>query len=174
MKPHTYALDFETYYDDTHCVSEMPVEDYFSAPQAHVYMLSIVGSDGLEWVGDPHEAPWDKIAGAEWVSHNAEFDRLAFESLKPDPDVKPRAWHCTRELASSLGIERPSLKNTAKRLLGVEVDKQPRTNARGKHWPSGFSGSEQEEMKAYTLEDSRLCLKIWLAATKEQQILTRP
>ena len=34
----------------------MPVIEYVHHPMAHIYLLSIVGSDGLEWGGDPLES----------------------------------------------------------------------------------------------------------------------
>ncbi len=47
----TYALDFETYYDRDCSIKKLGPLGYFSHHSFDAYMVSVVGDDGLEWVG---------------------------------------------------------------------------------------------------------------------------
>ena len=49
----TYAVDFETYYDKHCSIRILGPMGYFSHADFDAYMVSVVGSDGFEWVVDP-------------------------------------------------------------------------------------------------------------------------
>ena len=70
----TYAIDFETYYDDECSITELGIMNYVRHPQFEAYLVSIIG-DGFSWVGEPKEAPWELLHGQQLIAHNASFDR---------------------------------------------------------------------------------------------------
>jgi DNA polymerase I-like protein with 3'-5' exonuclease and polymerase domains len=156
------AIDFETYYSKTHGVQTLGPVGYAQHPDTDIYMVSIVTSDGLEWVGDPMSegCPWSEIAGAEWVSHNRSFDLAVFAALNPPEEAWPKVWHCSADLCAYLGVKR-DLKTASEILLGVKVDKAPRDKMKGKRW-ADVDLLQRDEMLAYAFDDSRHCLAIWL------------
>jgi len=167
METPVYAIDFETSYTKERDITSLGVRNYLQHPETDIYLVSIVGSDGMEWVGDPCDFNWDQISDtAIWVSHNAHFDIECyfelhstdlFEILKEMP--LPKEWHCTADLSVFLGAPR-NLKGAAKELLGVGVDKSQRDFMKGKKWED-LSPEEKQELMAYALNDARYCLQLW-------------
>ena len=49
----TYAVDFETYYDKNCSIKTLGTLGYFSHPDFDAYMVSVVGDEGTNFVGDP-------------------------------------------------------------------------------------------------------------------------
>lgn len=84
------AVDFETYYISEKKakkagVSACTVElggnwGYCRHPDWEAYMVSIYSPD-VQFVGRPEDAPWEKIKGRVWLSHNRNFDKHVFERL---------------------------------------------------------------------------------------------
>ena len=56
-----YALDFETYYDRDCSIKKLGPLGYFSHHSFDAYMVSVVGDDGLEWVGHPKDFDWQLL-----------------------------------------------------------------------------------------------------------------
>ena len=136
----TYAIDFETYYDEKVSIKTLGVHNYLHHPDCVIYRVSVVG-EGLSWVGHPDDAPWEQIDGHRWVAHNAAFDRAVYDRLTDlwadsgHPNARryacPAEWGCTANLAVSLDAPR-NLAGAAKVLLNVAPDKTTRTNMLGK------------------------------------------
>ena len=154
-KPVVYAIDFETYYDKDLSIKNLGAVGYAEATDA--YMVSIVGSDGLVYVGHPNSAPWAYIRGWTWVSHNRTFDRAIFEAN--DWLGGPSEWHCTADLCAYLGIAR-SLKAAVTALYDIEPSKEVRDNMKGK-MPEDLEPEDLEALEEYCYQDSVLCLRIW-------------
>src|ERR1700744_126226 len=110
----TYAVDFETYYDNSISFTIQGAPNYAALP--HVYLVSIY-SPTLEYVGCVEDAPWERISGSHWVSHNAGFDQAVFEAAVEKGQIEgkfvnpqalfedeileypsPASWDCTADL----------------------------------------------------------------------------
>jgi DNA polymerase I-like protein with 3'-5' exonuclease and polymerase domains len=165
----TYAIDYETYYiKQGYSVADLGPARYVHDKRFDAYLVSIVGDDGLEYVGSPKEAPWEDVfSNSVWVSHNQNFDGYVHERLIQLNILKkhwvPSYWFCTADLVSYLQCSR-ALNKAVFELLGEKSSKATRTKA------SGVFGEDlvnNEEMKQYALDDSRLCLKLWLKFNRE-------
>lgn len=155
MKPHTYAIDFESYYDNNVSVAIQGPKLY--GEQTDAYMVAIVGTDGLEYVGPPEDAPWDFINGAEWVSHNRTFDQSLW--VCREFIGSPSRWHCSADMCAYLGIPR-SLAGACEHVLDIVPDKTIRDKMKGVHFED-LDAEEKEALEEYALTDSRLCLRLW-------------
>lgn len=179
----TAAIDFETFYSKDCTISELGVHGYCNHPDWEAYLVSIVTTEGLKYVGHPSKAPWEEIKDYLWISHNAAFDRYVFlticlKSLKLEwGEAKARKgdWNCTANLSAYLGLGR-SLAKAAKSLFNVAVSKDVRDQMKGKTSDQmtriASSNPEQwksfyEEVCTYALTDSEMCLKIWLEAQNQ-------
>ena len=74
----TVAIDFETYWAKDYAVTDAGPWAYVEDARFECYQVAICGVDRegqpIEWVGEPKAAPWDRIDGCVWVSHNMMFD----------------------------------------------------------------------------------------------------
>lgn len=158
-----YAIDFETYYDKNYSVVDLGYWHYCRHEKFNPYMVSIVGTDGNEYVGDPKGFDWNCISKTMWLSHNANFDSAVFERLKElgvvAQDVAPAVWNDTADLVTYLGFPR-SLKEAMAAIYKIEVNKTTRDNMTGKTWES-MTPEFKEEVKEYALKDSRACIQLW-------------
>lgn len=173
MLTKTYAVDFETYYDDELSITIQGAVNY--ARKTHIYLVSIVGPE-IQYVGSVEKAPWWKIDGCHWVSHNAGFDMAVYKAACEKNQVpfqmnvyretgqyefpQPSNWDCTADLVAYLGVPR-SLADAVQTLYNRTLDKAMRGSAKGKHWPEDFNPAQQERMLEYALRDSKECLSIW-------------
>lgn len=158
----TFAIDFETYYDNHVSIKKLGPQGYFNHPEFEAYMVTIVGDDGTEFAGHPKDAPWSLLKGHRALSHNASFDEaLYYVGVKQGwwPEVKVAEWHCTADLAAYSGYPR-SLKGAAAEVLGIELSKDTRDNMKGKR-PKDMGADFYEEVREYALDDSRYCLQLW-------------
>jgi DNA polymerase I-like protein with 3'-5' exonuclease and polymerase domains len=139
----------------------------------------VAGDDGLEWVGHPKDAPWDKLDGHTWVSHNAYFDQAVFQRLRVlgiAPDVSPDEWHCTADMVAYLQYPR-SLAAACKELYDAKLAKDVRAAQSGKSYTGDLFKPDDElteyamedalfkpddELTEYAMEDARWCLRLWL------------
>ena len=139
--PSLVAVDFETTYQsgvrDIKC---MGAWKYLAHPDTDIYFVAIYGRvDGepFAWVGNPKDAPWARIHGAEWVSHNRTFDFACFQELVRRGVVNDGVdwawWHCSSDLATYIQAPR-SLDKVMKELFGVTLDKTARIEMDGKTW----------------------------------------
>lgn len=160
----TYALDFETYYDRDCSIKKLGSLGYFSHHSFDAYMVSVVGDDGLEWVGHPKDFDWQLLEGQRVLSHNASFDETLYlygVTQNWWPKVKPAEWHCTADMVAACGLPR-SLKKSTEVAFDLEVSKSTRDNMSGKTWDS-MSEEFKREVEEYALKDSVLCLRLWKA-----------
>tara|TARA_R110000824_G_scaffold6960_6_gene31927 strand:+ start:4030 stop:5790 length:1761 start_codon:yes stop_codon:yes gene_type:complete len=158
----TYALDYESYYDKACSIKTLGPLGYFSHPDFDAYLMSVVGDDGLKWVGHPKDFDWDILKGQRVLSHNASFDETLYlfgVTKKWWPKVECGEWLCTADMAAYCGIPR-SLKGATTTLFEEEVDKSTRDNMKGKIWGE-MTKEFKEEVSEYALKDSELCLKLW-------------
>lgn len=160
---HTFAVDFETYYDKDCSIRTLGPLGYFSHPDFDAYMVSVVGDEGTEFVGHPKDFDWQILKGNRVLSHNASFDEtLYFFGVDKGwwERVKFLEWFCTADMAAYCGLPR-ALKGAASVALGTEVDKETRDNMKGKQWES-MPKDFKKEVSEYALKDSELCLNLWV------------
>lgn len=158
----TFAVDFESYYDKD-CTITDGLENYVNHPDFEAYMVSIYGGEDFSWVGHPKDAPWDKLSGHRWLSHNRSFDEGLWRMLNhkwvTDDSIKPGEWHCTADLAAYCGYPR-SLKESCKEALGADMSKNVRDNMKGKKWED-MTPEFQGDVALYALDDSIYCYRLW-------------
>lgn len=162
MRDTIFALDTETFYDKEYSVKTLGPVAYVNDPRFDCYLVSIAGDDGFTWVGHPKDAPWDRIAGHTWVSHNRSFDAsvyLRLVALGIAPDAGPSEWHCTADLCAFLQFPR-SLADACRELFGVALNKGVRSRASGKHYQDELN--LDSEMEDYALDDAKYCLRLWV------------
>jgi|11BtaG_2_1085332.scaffolds.fasta_scaffold00391_5 DNA polymerase I-like protein with 3'-5' exonuclease and polymerase domains len=158
----TFAIDYETYYDKECSIRTLGVLGYFSHPNFDAYMVSVVGTEGTNFVGHPKEFDWSLLDGNVVLSHNASFDETLFlygVSQNWWDDCDPAEWHCTADLAAYCKLPR-SLKGSTAQLFNLTVDKSTRDNMSGKRWED-MSPEFKDEVSEYALKDSELCLRLW-------------
>ena len=164
----TYAIDFETYYDKVCSIKSLGTRGYFSHPEFDCYMVSVAGGNGFEFVGNPRDFDWSRLAGNVVLSHNASFDQLLYlfgaESGWWDL-VGYKEWHCTADLAAYCGHPR-NLKGAVSEVLSEDISKETRANMMGKRWDK-MTPEFQEEVLEYAMSDSLLCLRLWEALSQQ-------
>lgn len=159
---HTYALDFETFYDKRCSIKTLGPLGYFSHPDFDAYMVSIVGDNGVKFVGHPKDFDWSLLKDSRVLSHNASFDEtLYFYGVSQNwwPDEWSGEWHCTADMAVYCGLPR-SLKGATAQAYNLKVDKSTRDNMSGKRWEN-MTSEFKKEVSDYALKDSELCLQLW-------------
>ncbi len=158
----TYGVDYETAYTRDYSVKKMTVEEYVRDARFDPYLVAIVGPD-VDYVGPPREAPWEKITGHRWISHHQAFDGQVHEraqELGIIPEYAlPNEWHCSANLAVYLQAPR-NLKDAARQLLGLKLNKEVRRSMRDHEWDSLFP-EEREVWRNYAKEDAAACLQLW-------------
>lgn len=158
----TYALDFETYYDKGCSIKTLGPLGYFSHPEFDAYMVSVVGDNGVKFVGHPKDFDWSLLGESRVLSHNASFDEtLYFYGISQNwwPDKWSGEWHCTADMAVYCGLPR-SLKGATAQAYDLKVDKSTRDNMSGKRWEN-MTSEFKKEVSDYALKDSELCLQLW-------------
>lgn len=158
----TYAVDFESYYDSDYSISTLGPRGYFSHPSFDAYLVTIVGSCGFQYAGDPRLFDWNMLNGQEIVSHNAAFDESLYRygaEVGWWASFKPHSWYCTADMCAYFGYPR-SLKNASAELLKVEVSKETRDSMKGKRWET-MTPEFKKEVVEYAVRDSELCLQLW-------------
>lgn len=158
----TYAVDFESYYDKECSITTLGPRGYFSHPLFDAYLVTIVGSDGFQYAGDPKQFDWNLLNGQRVISHNAAFDESLYRygvSQGWFNPCMPSGWHCTADMCAFLGLPR-SLKNASAAALGIEIQKTTRDNMVGKRWES-MTEEFKKEVTEYAIKDSELCLQLW-------------
>lgn len=164
----TYALDFESSYDNECSITTLGPRGYFSHPNFDAYMVTVVGDDGYTYAGSPRDFDWSLLNGSVVLSHNASFDESLYLYgveqgwFKP---CSPAEWHCTADMTAFLGLPR-ALKNASAAVFGLTVDKTVRDNMKGKRWES-MSEDFRKEVTEYAIKDSELCLRLWQALAEK-------
>jgi hypothetical protein len=160
----TISVDFETFYHkkEGYGATELGVRRYCADDRFDPYLISV--SDGLEsWAGHPRDFNWDSLQGATLLSHNAHFDQsvqaeMARRNLAPV--LNHAGWLCTANLTAYL-CNRRSLKDSTKFLLGVELSKETRDYADGKHWADMVADGKSSEMLEYARSDALQCHRLF-------------
>lgn len=159
----TFAFDFETYYDKDRGIKQLGSEAYFgSLSLDEIYLVSIAGDNGFEFVGHPKDLDWSFLKGSRGLAHNAGFDLCGIRRLRQLGVAipEPAEVQDTADLAAYLGYPR-ALKGAAHAVLGVEVDKGIRDrDMKGKQWRD-MSPELQKAVSDYALDDARLTLRLW-------------
>lgn len=159
----TYAFDLETYYDNERGVGPLGVEGYFGALSLdEIYMVSIAGDNGFEFVGHPKDLDWSFFKGCRGLAHNAGFDLCGLRRLRQLGVAipEPAEVQDTADLAVYCGYPR-ALKGAVHAVLGVTVDKNIRDKEmKGKQWRE-MDSDLQAAVSEYALDDSRLTLRLW-------------
>lgn len=157
-----FAIDFESFYAADYSVKTMGYRAYCCAPQFDPYLVSILGMD-VDYVGPPATAPWDKLSGHHWISHNAAFDAEVFHRSQElgliPATIAPAEWHCSADMSRYFGGPR-SLDKAAAEMLGIKIDKSTRDFMRGKRF-ADLSTRDQDRVRQYAGTDSEVCLKLW-------------
>lgn len=156
----TYAIDFETYYDKEISIKTMGQWHYLRHDMSDIYMVSIFGP-GVDYVGNPQKAPWDKINGHRWIAHNYSFDGAVIERLRETGEfrARPVVWDCTANLSVAVGAPR-NLAGASKELLGRKIDKDPRDKMHSKRWIDVEETEFGKEVLEYARQDARACYEI--------------
>jgi hypothetical protein len=166
------AVDFETFYRTERKArsSKLPactVETsgnwgYCRHPEWEAYMVSIYAPD-VQFVGRPEDAPWAKIAGRVWLSHNRNFDRHVFERIvetKQVPATPWSEWHDTADLAVYSHLPRALAKAVKYAFEGITLDKGARASMDGVRWVD-VPVADQQRILDYALEDAATCWALW-------------
>lgn len=159
----TFAFDFETYYDKDRGIKQLGSEAYFgSLSLDEIYLVSIAGDNGFEFVGHPKDLDWSFFKGCRGLAHNAGFDLCGVRRLRELGLLipEPAEVQDTADLSAYLGYPR-ALKGAAHAVLGVEVDKGIRDrDMKGKQWRD-MSPELQKAVSDYALDDAKLTLRLW-------------
>jgi DNA polymerase I-like protein with 3'-5' exonuclease and polymerase domains len=162
MQDTIYALDTENYYDSELSIITMGAWKYSRASEN--YMLTIAGSDGTKYAGDPKEFDWGILRGKTIIMANAGYDLtvLGAEGEKGNipSDLGFKEVFDVLDMSRYMG--RPgSLAGASASLLGAEMDKRTRANMKGKAWAS-MSEEFKKEVTDYAIKDAEITLKLWL------------
>ena len=158
------SLDFETFYDKKaeYGIQQLGQWKYCDDPRFDPYLISL--SDGAEtWAGSPKDLNWSALEGATLLSHNKAFDATVYEAMVRKgmaPRIAFKEWLCTANMSAYL-CNRRSLKDAAGFLLGVELSKETRDYASGKHWEDMVKEGRSEEMLAYARSDAHHCHELF-------------
>lgn len=156
------AIDFETYYDDDCSVVKQGPETYTEHPEFDIHIVSLVGNyNGRyhESVDRPEIITWPDNNTPIFVAHNARFDRAVFEYGQRAGRIPKRlnpTWICSADMAAYFSAPR-SLAKAANAILGKTVDKQQRTDSKGKRYYDFVETGTLIDFKKYCLKDSQLC-----------------
>lgn len=152
----TYAIDFETYYDDTIGFEANGNCGYVENPRFNAYMVSVSGSDGFRWTGHPSKLDWSMFDGQRCLAHNASFDEAVY-NRHFHTGTGPAEWHCTADLAAFSGYPR-ALAGVMQQKYGKTRDKSIRDKMKGIN--PEVSANDPVNL-AYAQEDADDCLRIW-------------
>jgi DNA polymerase len=159
---HTFACDFETYYDKQCSIKVLGTQGYFNHPDFDAYMVSVWGSDGTRFVGDPRQFDWSLFEGNRVLSHNASFDEAVYlfgVAKEWWSKVNYHEWLCTADMTAFLGMPR-NLKGASKEAFGADISKDVRDNMCGKKWLS-MTEEFRKQVTDYALKDAEFCYMLW-------------
>lgn len=166
------AVDVETFYDSECNVKAMGNRRY--AAETDCYLVSLCGDEGLRYTGPPESAPWDRINGWHWVSHNVGFDSAIYFALQwrgVASLVEPASWHCTADMCSFLGLGR-KLAASVKNAFGVEISKDVRTYLKGKVF-ADLKPERRQKVCEYNALDAYYCYELWRKYESQWPLLER-
>jgi hypothetical protein len=113
--------------------------------------------DNFEWVGNPPEFDWSRLAGAQVWAHNFGFDGAYF--LTRELPLPGQTFNCSANLVAWLGAPR-KLDAAERVLLGsADCSKDVRSAMKGRTWHS-LSQGERGVVEVYALIDSRVAKRL--------------
>lgn len=154
------ALDVETFWDKDYNVTN-GLNAYVNDPR---FQITVVGlfCEEWSWVGDPSDLPVERLEGRTILAHNAPFDQRCCEESIRRGDMKdftPAGWYCTMDMARKAGYP-GSLAESALWILGQDLDKEIRTNSKGK---DKATLQADVDFVRYCLNDASSCY--WMGMT---------
>ena len=156
------GFDTETFYSKEFSVVDLGYWKYARDPRFDCYMISV--SDGAEsWAGHPRDFNFDSLNGNRLVIHNRPFDaevKAAMEESGKWPVTRPADMVCTLDMSAYLWNVR-SLKDACKVGLGVDVAKDVRDRAKGKHWEDMVAEGWSGDMLKYAGLDPTYAVQLW-------------
>jgi hypothetical protein len=158
----TTAVDFESFYSAEYSVTDLGYYKYARDPRREFYMISVCDGEST-WTGHPNDFNWSALEGVHLISHSAPFDEeltLAMAEDKLWPKINHLGWECTLDMSAYLWNVR-SLKDAAKIGLGIEVSKDARASAKGKHWADMLADGTAQGMLDYAGGDAVNCWQLW-------------
>ena len=170
LKKHmTYAIDFETYYDDDYSLQSkthpMGTDQYIRDERFDPYLLAVRGPD-YSFVGHPSEFDWTVLDGQDLVAHNARFDETVLIRMKElglvDSSFSWGSFFCTADLASYLHCPR-NLGASSRLLLDRPLNKQTREDIKGLGSKEYFTlpDAERKAVTDYGGGDADACYDIY-------------
>jgi DNA polymerase len=162
----TVGIDFESFWAKDYSVTDAGPWAYAADGRFECYQVAIYGEDRegrpIEWVGEPKDAPWDRIEGCVWVSHNMTFDAVVWskvsETVAVSAPVSPH-WYCTANLAVYLQAPR-NLAGAAKAFLGADLSKEYRMMMKGRH-VRDLMAYDLDIVRKAGLADAKASFDIW-------------
>lgn len=157
----TYAVDFETTWTKDRSIGTHGVFQYLAHPETKIFMVAIYGED-LSYVGEPEDAPWDKLRGQHIVAHNYSFEHAVLRECERRGIIKDplnEIGSCTADMSAYLQAPR-NLLGAARELLGVALDKTTRDKFKGKEFED-LPAEVQKEIRDYALMDAKACFWLW-------------
>lgn len=103
------AYDSEASFSKGHDIKSLGATNYIQHPDTDHYLASFWCPE-WNWVGDPKDAPWERLSGQTLVSHHRSYDMRV--ALHTAPPLELEAWHCTADMAAYVQAPR-ALKNAA-------------------------------------------------------------
>jgi len=159
MKP--IAVDFETSWTKDRSIGTHGTFNYLSHPETKIFMVAIYG-DGVSYVGEPEDAPWDEVRGNLVIAHNYTFEHAVFRECERRGIIKEplnETGFCTADMSAYLQAPR-NLLGAARELLGVSLDKTTRDKFKGKDFDT-LPIDIQLEISNYALMDAKACFHLY-------------
>jgi DNA polymerase I-like protein with 3'-5' exonuclease and polymerase domains len=159
MKP--IAVDFETSWTKDRSIGTHGTFNYLSHPETKIFMVAIYG-DGVSYVGEPEDAPWDEVRGNLVIAHNYTFEHAVFRECERRGIIKEplnETGFCTADMSAYLQAPR-NLLGAARELLGVSLDKTTRDKFKGKDFDT-LPIDIQLEISNYALMDAKACFHLF-------------
>ena len=157
------AIDFETSWTKDRSIATHGTVGYLRHPETDIFMVSIYDADsGLSYVGDPKDAPWDRLHGQALCAHNWSFDSAVIAECErrgiiPFP-LEPKGF-CTADLVSYLQMPR-ALAGAVQVAFGRKLDKSVRDAFKGKDYHT-MTVEEKVRIAEYALGDAKDCWLLW-------------
>lgn len=153
------ALDFETFYSDSHSLSKMATTEYIRSPEfeAQTMALKLVGTNARPQVWIGYDAIYNGLRTIDWsitgcLAHHTNFDGLI---LTHHFGVYPCFWLDTMAMARFVfGVDESASLDQVSKKMGREGKKNAAAlvNVKGKRL-ADFTPDELEHMALYNGDD---------------------
>lgn len=176
MKTELVVGDFETYWSDTHSLSNMTALEYVMSPKTELISLALKKEGkAVCWFGEKNIR--EGVSRIDWsnkllVAHNnSEFDALIFAFRL---GIKPRMWGCTLAMARPIHAKDVggSLAALVEHYGLGKKDSTALLATKGKHLKD-FTPEEIAAMRTYNMMDTEQCYNLFyklLAQTPKSEM----